>query len=260
MRLVMRWVTVVVGIVSIVPVSEARADGWLGGTFCFPGAFQACASVAVTSLTYVPPTTQTGSGFTTIIIRVVNLEGQPGFPIGEYGIRYVAVTNLDGCIRDSDGCRIGNGFMRGFAGATVVRPTGEVICTDSACGVLRWDGVPYENGVFLTPSTTSGVREAVIGCSLPLTNANQFDWSTCAPGSWVEIEIPVFGEVMLSAESRITVGGARRQSVTGITATMECTIGETCVTVTPEPGTIVLLGSGVAALAAARRRQRKRQR
>src|SRR5215472_8600107 len=72
--------------------SPARASS-PGGAFCFPGAFQACASVTIQSIQF--DGSGGGDGVTDFVIRVINYGGRTGVPdSGPFAIVSLTLSNL----------------------------------------------------------------------------------------------------------------------------------------------------------------------
>jgi hypothetical protein len=243
---------------AICLASVAHAEPTLGGTFCFPGAFQACASVSVHSVEF-NSSTPWADGETTIVIRVMNLEGQPGIPSsGPYGIFMLGLSNttsncpvngLPGgvCQSNRTSVELGPGASDVVAGATT--------CVGPGCLPGHWDSADGN----ITVYAQGGWYGTVLGCTLPPRGSyiEPDGFSTC--GGYLDIAVSMIGDWGLTDLSQLTVGGVGEYPGNpSLGTTFHCTIGVSCITVTPEPATIVLLGTGLTGVFGARIRRRKK--
>src|SRR5688500_550069 len=81
-----------------------RADPVLGGAFCFPGAFQACASVSIVATEYFVEHPRFGGlAGTSVVVRMTNYQGWKGPASAAWGITWVHLLGLQGCQLDVDG-------------------------------------------------------------------------------------------------------------------------------------------------------------
>lgn len=237
------------------------AAAQIGDVFCFPGPFNACASVWITSVTSEAATVDIPYARTTFDIAIKNLEGQAGEPAsGAFRLWGIVLGNLQGCIGGSylgftpDHCEAYDRiFATPMGGATQVDAGGNVVCTGAACAPARWDPWDMAPNVAGVGSSEAPNAGGIIGCSVPY--AELWDQSTCA--GFVDLRVSVWGE--LDAKNvTLDVRGMWRTPTES--ALMECRIGDNCVSVTPEPASLLLMASGLAAAGAVRRRQRRRAR
>lgn len=234
-------------LLAVAGVSTARADFKDFLTRCTPGSMRACANLQVI-------TTPDGSGGTNVIIRLRNLAGT------------LDVGNLDNT-GGSLITRIGlvAPQIMGASGLTV-NAVGGASSVGSPAGfwMLRNPGGlggPIELTAGITPGTTSG---GVAGC-LPSYSGYQADrFETCALGGWIEFSFNTTNSWSANqAEVAWLIQDANNPAGFGEECGSDPTTstpgGRSYCAVTPEPITMVLLGSGLAGMGGfgALRRRRK---
>lgn len=212
---------------------------------CMPGAFQACASVSL--LTQYDPTTQ----ITSLRLQVANLQGSEAWlpNPGPYSIERVRINNMT-AVRSSI-----TQEPRPF-------PRSKVLNWHAEVGVRG----PYEpflpdelNGSSWGTAEPSVVASWVVnggvwGCDgvLPGPRASYSTWM-CR--GYLEYVFTFAGLWEVTDASTLSL----QFSSAGADQAHNCTTGIDCQMVTPEPITLVLLGTGVASLGGFHVRRRRRQ-
>jgi hypothetical protein len=222
-------------LLAAVGTTAARADFRDFSNRCSPGAINACASLQVI-------TTLNGSGGTNVVIRVRNLAGSfvgdnsGGSIITRIGIVAPAITGPS-----VSGNPLG---VVGVGGATSVgSPASKWFLRDpGGLGGL----------IELTAGITSGTRSGgIVGCTAPSSGFPATYFSTCSPGAWVEFS---FSTSNAWSANNSEVAWLYNDTKTG-NQSNECDSDVNnsgrpyCAElVTPEPVTMVLLGSGLAGM------------
>jgi hypothetical protein len=222
--------------------SGASADYRNFGINCFVGAFKACASVSVK---LVPDPDGLG---TTAVVRVTNLQGSPGFNSpGFQGLRGLGIRHLSADDTPYDvefwpfwGSSDGN--AGGFVGGQITADlTGVTL-------LFRPDpGLIYPLFGCTQPAQFSEGPYAAIGPS----------W-TCVPGrqTWEGL---VYGpRIGFTKDTDIEFYWVGLDQNENWLPEGSCISDETCLTVVPEPLTVVLVGTGLAGMGLARWRRRRK--
>jgi hypothetical protein len=252
----MRYTTLLVfslGLAAQLPAQQFR-DFW---TQCSPGAFQACVSVHVSVINHPPGVVIPGRGegslittavpFTEVRFRLSNLQGLPGYEAqGPWGLRTISLSGL----ALTSGTLVGgwNRHIASDGNATIggALDMDQISPTEGGADVLL--GLDYDSYLF--------------GCDVPDGASPFAGYDTTCGGT---ITYGVFfgaGEFVMTKDAAVSMswrGWEDGPSFSGSTLSARCTSGIDCVVVTPEPGTIVLLTTGIAALVGARARRRRRE-
>jgi len=213
-------------VLAVASAASLRADQKNFTNYCTPGAVKACFSIQVI-------TTVGGPG-TLVTIRVRNLQG------GLYDNTGGSILHKIGIVAPSP-----------ILGATLVSVTGVSGATTTGAAGSQWSlkntlggGIEFGAG---TPNDGNG---GIRGCSVPNGPAVATYFTTCTTG-WVEISF-----------TTTTVWSANNSEVAALTdhivngnGAFECDSDGSgaparsqCVVATPEPITMILLGSGLASM------------
>jgi hypothetical protein len=222
------------------PLAAAHADGIRHfDNYCTQGAFRHCASVTVQVVTL--PGNVTG-----LILTIRNEEGaiaaanSPGSMITSFGVGFP--INDRGEVNDDE-----NGSQGAVGGATTLgNPFGDTYHDrGSYTGNILWGGYSGIYGCNPAPAGTvyPQIGEALYG-----------SWATCGDGAAVVFKL-THSELLPWDVNNMTIGWS---FLNPDGTASSCTPGVNCfeVVVTPEPVTLVLVGTGLAGIAAVRRRRR----
>ena len=217
------------------------------GTHCIEAPFRACASLSVSWQYSLDPF---GAELTTLDFRLSNRQGSPGFDYpGHTGLSLFTIldyaTNTVVPGRFALAAQVDyEGNADGFTGGTST----------------FWDQL----GRSFSLETYSGAPYPLFGCDpSPVITTDPFYAGlggpsyTCYQG-WLIYSITMPGTVSITDETRYRLDFVNWTNPFPGGPTGSCFVGETCVAAVPEPGTMILLGTGIGALALARRRRRRR--
>lgn len=225
----MRIVRVVatLALASAIGASALRADFKDFSNYCSTGSIRACASVQVY-------TALNGSGGTDVVLLVRNLQGS-GYGIDNTG---GSVITRIGLVAPS------------ISGASGLQVQSSNVPVGSPSGFWNLSnpgrlGGPIELTAGITPGSTAG---GIIGCDSPASGLPGSYFNTCGSNDWV-----VFYFTTTNAWSANDAQVAWLTQQFGVNGGgLECDTNggspgrESCVSVTPEPITMLLLGSGLA--------------
>lgn len=226
----MRAVRVVatLAVLGTVGAQAARADYKDFLNFCSPGAIRTCASLTVT-------TTLLSGGGTSVTIMVRNLQGS-GYGVDNTG---GSIITRIGLVAPS---------INGATGLSVTS-TNAPVGTPGSSWFLSNPGSlggPIELTAGITAGTVAG---GIVGCNAPQGWYPSSYFSTCGAGDWVIFQFTTTNN--WSANDAQVAWLTQRFAING--SGLECdsnggsTTGRTgCVQITPEPVTMLLLGSGLA--------------
>jgi hypothetical protein len=244
--------------VLLVPVHTARADGsktfdFCGGTYTGYTGFAFCASVAVG----VAKATEAGhaAGAYTVTIDVANLSGENGSVAGTL-FAQMGLDNLINNLATPTNLTISQG--------------GKIVCTnlaDNTTGKAKCFNVQMDKtaagGVNLDflMSTSNGVNLALTSACKAPPNATTNLLYTCLAAAPVRISFDVTTNFDPNNGVEVYVKGQgtiynSTECQTGVVGSIACTP----TTTTPEPASLVLLGTGLLALGAPVRRRMRRTR
>ena len=220
-------------IVAAAGASTARADFRWFDQRCSPGAIRTCASLQV-------QTTLLGGGGTSVLIRVRNLAGS------------FASDNTGGSIIS----RIGIVAPTIVLGSNALSVTAVGGATQTGAAASKWflrSPGGLGNMIELTAGITSGTRSGGIeGCSTPSGGHPATYFATCGAGGWVEFAFSTTNN--WSANNAEVAWLVQDMNANSGRTAIECGSNysgqarEWCTGVTPEPITMVLLGSGLAGM------------
>ncbi len=218
--------------------AHAAADDLPLTVYCSSGSLKTCAAVRIV-------TTANAVGGTSVMVWIQNLAG-------------VAPDNTTASYLTKFGLSLPQGGFGTVSGFGVASDGATEVGNAAAEWSIGTQGAEIGSPEFLTIAGTPLKDGAIQGCTLSSNPTIYFQ--TCGQGSFVKFSFETstrwFAE---NAEVAWKVQGAGLDG-----ASLECVVGGTgdklCLpgTAVPEPGTIVLLASGLVGLAAVQFRRRKR--
>ena len=215
---------------------------------CIMLPFQACADVSIEAIYHPPEELFFGStvGVSELRFTVENLSGLPGYDFGASGLKSVRINNLNYVTGT------GVDFF-----AQAIASTG----TATIGGAVDFPNIGYSGG-FAWAAFNLDYDSYLFGCNVPVGASpfGGFD-QTCG------------GTITYAAyfvNDHLSLGNVNAQlGWTGWTENgdyfadaqpgLTCTTGVDCASVTPEPVTMTLLGSGLMSLAGARALRRRKR-
>ena len=254
MRSSTRIALVGLGLVFVSGVAGGQSLSWWAQ--CTPGAFQACASVRVWN-DFDPAT-----GEHSLNVSMSNLQGNKGFtdlPVA--GLSIFQVDNLVtvGALDDWQliwrmalalrGTAVGDVEMCAYPTPITCIPAEDRVAVDW----YHFDQ-PNERRT-IDGSLQSQSSSLLWGCDTPDEGWGAMFTSCPGTVTWRISFAPGEGYLELTNQSSVHLTFREADPVAG--GWVSCTTGVDCVTVTPEPTTLVLLGTGLAGLAGWSRRRRK---
>lgn len=236
------------GVLSMAGAGVLRADFKDFSNRCFPGAVRVCASLQVY-------TAINGSGGTNVVVLVRNLQGW------NWGI-----DNSGGSILTRIGLTAPS--IAGAAGLSVTGLSGTgVVGSPSTPWALSNPGglggsIELTAGLTPAPGFSGNVSGGIVGCSAPGIGGLPSSYFQTCGGGWVAFTFTT-SNAWSADVSEVAWLTQRVSSPYGPMQGYECGSvqgggRDECATVTPEPVTMLLLGSGLAGLGGAGLVRRRR--
>ena len=212
--------------------------------YCTIGALQFCASVDISVQPSVSPYYYSPS--TLITIRLRNLEG--AFGSTPWGLIGMGIAGMSSTFDGSIIARIANVRAPHTGSWEFAYWNFPNLGGSPQFGTTAIRGDPYHT--------------AVVGCGIP-GSLNYFTHpfqhaQTCGGSGWVEFSFDIEGSWSFTDKTQVTLIGYY-DDATPYGTSFSCTLDSTCVMVTPEPGTIALLSTGLLALGGAWKKRRARE-
>jgi len=226
---------------------DAQVRAW--DDYCTTGSLQMCMSIGV-SLAVVTPF---GTPLTMVTLTIQNLEGSRGStPWGLQGI-FLSNLALDG---QPATVHVFDSVAPGFEG----NAQDHGVPTAFLNGLWLWSTTETSTARFDRETQFGDGGYPIAGCS-PLTANPGFGplhnemgyFSTCGNAA-IQYSF-LMSEVEFTNATTLSITGFVDQT----SQPFSCTFDVDCVSVTPEPSTLVLVGAGLAALSMFERRRRRRR-
>lgn len=221
----------------LIGVTPLHADPafreWLNQ--CTPGAFRACASVAV-SLAY-----DAANERTNITLHISNLAGTDIPDNAIYGLHGVRLYNLASARPSTGGDATSHTFAEGHGGLLTAEGNAVLGRSNWIDFSGYWSDLPpatFPPGTLIAMAPNG--NEFIWGCDAPPENGH-FRNSSFTCGGSIAVDFFFRGEWELTDQSAMEFWGRDVNDDPIVT----CRTDIDCITVTPEPLSVVLLGSGL---------------